>query len=178
MKKFSCFILILALLLLTLVSCSGYNIIMRDHLSDPENYQTYEAILTDIYYQDPVTKEVIGDLENSKITDYETVFIVTFETTEDVRAFWGGTPNPDISPEEFNFALHVNSDNSKILHSNGFYDSVSLGDKITVTASSWIYMDGDFFYITQLECDGTEYLTFDEGLKNIVDMMNKNKSIF
>ena len=114
----------------------------------------------------------------ARFSNYETVFIVTFETTEDVRAFLGGTPNPDIPLQEFDFALHVNSDNSKILHSNGFYDSVSLGDKITVTVSSWIYMDGDFFYIAQLECDGTEYLTFDEGLKNIVDMMNKNKSLF
>lgn len=178
MKKFSCFILILVFLLLALTSCSGYNKIMREHLSDPENYQAYEAILTDIYYRDPVTKEVIGDLEKSKITDYETVIIVTFETTEDVRTFLGGTPNHDMSPEEFNFELHVNSYNSKILHSNRFYESVSLGDKITVTASSWIYMDGDFFYIAHLECDGTEYLPFDEGLKNIVDMINKNKSIF
>ena len=178
MKKYSCFILIFALLLLSLVSCSGYNKIMRDHLSNPENYQVYEAILTDIYYRDPVTKEDFDDLENSEITDYETVFIVTFETTEDVRAFLGGTPNPDIPLQEFDFALHVNSDNSKILHSNGFYDSVSLGDKITVTVSSWIYMNRDFFYIAQLECDGTEYLTFDEGLKNIVDMMNKIKSLF
>ncbi len=178
MKKVICFITVLLVLIVCLTSCSGYNKIMRDHLSDPENYQACEAILVDIYYLDPVTKEVFYDLETPEILDYETVFIVAFETTEDVSAFLGGTPNPYIPLEEYKISLRVASDNSKILHSNGFYDSVSLGDKITLTASNWIYMDGNFFFVAQVECDGTEYLTFDEGLKNIVDMMNKNKSLF
>ena len=39
-------------------------------------------------------------------------------------------------------------------------------------------MDSEFFYIAQVEYDGTEYLNFEDGLENIVDMMDKDKSLF
>ena len=35
------------LLLIFLSSCNGYNKIMRNHLSDPENYGTYQAIIVE-----------------------------------------------------------------------------------------------------------------------------------
>ena len=33
-----------------LTSCSNYNSVMRDHLCDRENYDSYRGIVSDIYY--------------------------------------------------------------------------------------------------------------------------------
>jgi hypothetical protein len=87
-------------------------------------------------------------------------------------------PNTDIPLEEYKFQFRVTKDNSNLLSSNGFYNCVSLEAKISVKVSSYIYMDSEFFYIAQVEYDGTEYLNFEDGLENIVDMMDKDKSLF
>jgi hypothetical protein len=39
-------------------------------------------------------------------------------------------------------------------------------------------MDGDFYYVIGLKYDGIEYLNSEEGLKNMVEMMKKNRSLF
>ena len=54
---------------------------------------------------------------------------------------------------------------------------MTVGEKISVKVSDFIYMDSEYFYVVQLEYNGKEYLNFEEGLKNLVDMMNKNKSL-
>ena len=178
MKKMLSLTLCLAVLLACLSSCSGYNKIMRDHLSDADNYHTFNVTLHSISYQDPSTYDIVYDFDPSEVLDYDIIFRVTFETREEVSAFWGGRLNPDIPLEECIVPLQVISDNHKVLVSNGFYDHVSLGDTISITASDWIYMDGDFFFVAQAEYDGTEYLNLEDGLKNIISMMNKNKSLF
>ena len=38
-------------------------------------------------------------------------------------------------------------------------------------------MDGYFYFIASVEHDGVVYLDFEEGLKNITQMMKKNKSL-
>ena len=178
MKKIISLIVIIALLSVCLSSCSGYNKIMRDHLSDPANYRTYEAVLADMCYVDPKTREEYRDFENGNFPVYDVILFVKFETVETVSKFLGGQPNPDIPLDEFKFALKIMAENSKILYENGFYADIALGEKICVRSSDWIYMDGDFFYIAQLEYNDTVYLSFDAGLKNIVEMINKNKSLF
>jgi hypothetical protein len=178
MKKYISFMIVVSLLSFCFSSCSGYNGIMRNHLSDPENYRTYEAVLVDMCYVNPNTGEQSRDFENDDFLDCDVILFVNFETVENVAKFLGGQPNPDMPLDEFKFALEITAENSKILYENGFYTDVVVGDQIRVRSSDWIYMDGDFFYIAQLEYKDTVYLSFDDGLKNMIEIINKNKSLF
>ena len=177
MKKILSCIIFFAVLLTCFSSCSGYNKIMRDHLSDPDSYHTFEAVIVDMCYQNS-NYDIIHDFENADFLEYEIVINIKFENYENVSAFLGGSVNTDIPIEDFVFSLEIPVDNNKILYENGFYEDISLGDKINVTSSSWIYMDGNFFYVARIEHNGVIYLDFETGLNNIVDMMNKNKSLF
>ena len=150
---------------------------MYDHLSDPDNYHTFEAVIIDMCYQNS-NNDIIHDFESTEFLEYDVVIYVKFESYENVSAFLGGDANTDVPIEDYTISLEISIDNSKSLYENGFYEDISLGDRINITSSSWIYMDSQFFYIAQLEYNGKEYLTFEEGLKNIVDMMEKDKSIF
>ena len=179
MKKISCFILIFAILQVSLVSCSGYNGIMRNHLKNPDNYQACEVILEDFYYIVPSTNEKKRDFTTNEFSNNDIIFDVSFfNGIEELRPFLGGMPNPDIPLEEYKFQFRVIKSNNRILLANGFFNQITVGEKISVRVSDFIYMDSDFFHIARLEYNGKEYLNFEEGLTNIIDMMNKNKSFF
>ncbi len=179
MKRISCFILILTLLLLTFVSCSGYNRTMRDHLENADNYKTYEVILKDFYYIDPSTNEKKRDITDQAFLDNDIIFEVSFfNSFEELRPFLGGPPNEDVPLEEYKFQFLIMKNNSNILSSNDLYKHITVGEKISVKVSDYIYMDSNYFYIAQLEYNGKEYLSFEEGLKNIVNMMKQDKSLF
>ena len=177
MKKILGYIIFFAILLTCFSSCSGYNKIMYDHLSDPDNYHAFEAVIVDMCYQNS-NRDIIYDFESTDFLEYETVIHIEFESYENVSAFLGRSANTDIPIDDFKVSLEIPIDNSKILYENGFYKDIALGDKINVTSSSWTYMDGDFFYVAHIEHNGVTYLDFEAGLKNIIDMMNKNKSLF
>ncbi len=177
MKRIISFLLIVTSLCVLLSSCSGYNKVMREHLSNSENYHNYTATLVDMYYEDTSNGEIHRNFDGEDCIDSDVTIIVTFETAEHVSAFLGGTPNTEKSLEDYKFSLRINSANNKILFENGFYENVSLGDKINIISSNWIYMDNDFFYVAQIECDGVIYLNFEDGLKNITEMINESKSI-
>jgi len=179
MKKLLLFAVITALILVCFSSCSGYNKVMRDYLSDSENYQTYEVILADIYYRDPVSHEIVRDFENSSFSEHEVTFSINFfENAEDLIPFLGGKIDSDADLDAYEIHLYILADNNKILYENGFYENISLGEKIKVTTSNWIYMDSEFFYVAQVEYQGSVYLSFEDGLKNIIELMDKNKSLF
>lgn len=154
MKKILLFSLVLLLIFLS--SCNGYNKIMRNHLSDPENYGTYQAIIVE-YTTESLT--------------------VTFEDRESIGKFLGTDSNPEIPMEEYRFTLVLTAENSQLLTENGFFETVSVGDKITIRASNYIYMDGNFFQIAMIEHGETVYLPFEQGLRNIITMMENNKSL-
>ena len=154
MKKILLFFLVLLLIFLS--SCNGYNKIMRNHLSDPENYGTYQAIIVEC------TTESLT---------------VTFEDRESIRKFLGADSDPEIPMEEYRFTLVLTKENSQLLTKSGFYETVSAGDKITIRASNYIYMDSNFFQIAMIEHGETVYLPFEKGLQNIITMMENNKSL-
>ena len=179
MKKIACLTVIIALIFVVFTSCSGYNRTMRDHLGNADNYQTFEVILKDLYYIDTSTNEKVRNFSGDDFLDKDIIFEVSFfNNIEELKPFLGSTPSEDIPLEEYKFQFSVTKENSKILFLNDFYNCVSLEEKISVKVSSYIYMDSEFFYIAQVEHDGIEYLSFEEGLKNIVDMMDKDKSLF
>ena len=161
MKKLLCLIFSFVILISCLSACSGYNKRMRDHLSDSENYQTIDVVLKDIYYQDPKTYDIVYDFDPAEISDCNIVFRVTDES----------------SLEKNELIFEVTPENHRILCENGFYEKVSTGEEITIKATTWIYMDGYFYFIASVEHDGVVYLDFEEGLKNITQMMKKNKSL-
>ena len=52
------------------------------------------------------------------------------------------------------------------------------GDKITVRCSTWIYMDSTFYYVAEIKKQDKTFLSFDDGLKNIREYIDNNKSLF
>ena len=85
--------------------------------------------------------------------------------------------NITLAPEDYLIILEIRGDNFKEVCDNGLMEEIQPGDIIEVMASNWIYMDGNFFYIIGLSKDNKEYLNKDEGLQNLIDYMNENKSL-
>lgn len=179
MKRILCFIFILVLLSASLVSCSGYNKIMRNHLKNEDNYRTCEVYLKDFYYIDPSSDEKKRDFTERTSIDANIIFEVSFfNSVEELKPFLGGSPNENILLEEYIFQFYVTKENGNVLLSNNFFNDIPIGERFSVKVSDFIYMDSEFFYVAQLEYNGKEYLSFEKGLENIVNMMNKNKSLF
>ncbi len=179
MKKFFCLFLVFTLLSASLVSCSGYNKIMRDHLKNKDNYRTCEVYLKDFYYIDPLSDEKKQDFIDQTSLDTSVILEVSFfNSIEELEPFLGRSPNENIPLEEYTFQFCVTKDNVNILLSNGFFNDITIGEKLSVKVSDYIYMDTKFFYVAQLEYNGKEYLSFENGLENIVNMMNENRSLF
>jgi len=147
---------------LSLTACTGYNNIMYEHLGNIENYKTYEAKIEQIYLYDEEDRQLEKyDKDIHRENNLSTVYF-------------------DISLGDLNqsIRLEVISDNNQLLVSNGFYDNFAIGDTVEVQASDWIYMDTDFFYVIGLKYNDVQYLNNKDGLQNIVEMMDKDRSLF
>lgn len=163
-------------ILLLLSACSGYNGVMRRHLSNETNYAEYSGIISDIYWYD--AEEKISFFDSGETPKGEVVFEISFSAADDVRTFLGSDPGQNIEPADYVFQYDVTEANNAILEENGFYDAVAAGMPIEITTSSFIYMDTDFYFIAAVCYDGTEYLSFDAGFSNITAYISRNKSIF
>lgn len=166
-------------LLLCLTSCTGYNGIMYDHLSDKSNYRTCTATVNDLYYQYK-DNEYSSKYDSDRIMNASGVLLyVTFDSKGEIAPFIG--VSADSLPwecEEYIITLEIIADNCKVLAQNGFFDVVEKGTEITLTTSDLIYMDANFFYISAITYEGVEYLKESTGLQNIKRMMNQNRSAF
>lgn len=162
MKIRALFIILCLACPLVLTACTGYNNIMYEHLSSIENYKTYEAEIEQIY---------VYDEEKRKLVEYD-------------KAIHGednlGTVYFYVSAEDSSQSvrLEVTPDNNQLLVSNGFYNDFAIGNAVEIQASDWIYMDTDFFYIIGIKYGETQYLNGEDGLQNIVEMMDKDRSLF
>ena len=163
MKKL--FVILLAMICMCcFAACGiygGYNGIMYDYLSDEENYKSFQVKVMEICYRD----------------NGEVALKVTFEKYEDVQGFYGLEPDTERPLEDYVFSLEINVENSKLLSENGFFEVVTEGDIIQVRATDWIYMDGFFFYIAEVNYNGVEYLNLEDGIKNIIRMMDGERTI-
>ena len=163
MKKIITFLLVF-IFTITLSSCSGYNKIMRNHLSDPSSFCEYIVEVQEI---------AISQYDSNRLGVF-----VKFFSKEEVAKFHGvSAENLTLNPEDYLIALEIIGDNIKEVCDNGLMEDIQPGDVIEVVASNWIYMDGDFFYIIGLSKDNKEYLNKDEGLQNLIAYMNENKSL-
>ena len=144
--------LLTIILLLSMTACSGYNGIMREHLSNEENYCDIEATFC-----------------SYKETDDR---IYLYVSVEDNSAF----DSSEVNSEEIR--LELVGDNCKALSEVLAKEEIREGDRITVKCSTWIYMDSTFYYVAELKTQSQTFLSFDDGLKNIIKYVNNNKALF
>ena len=151
MKRTLMFLLTI-ILLLSMTACSGYNGIMREHLSNEENYCDIEATFC-----------------SYKETDDR---IYLYVSVEDNSAF----DSSEVNSEEIR--LELVGDNCKVLSEAFAQKEIREGDIITVKCSTWIYMDSTFYYVAELKTQSQTLLSFDDGLNNIIEYVKDNKSLF
>lgn len=159
-KKAVC---MLCLLLTCILTGCGYNSIMFDHLSDRNNYETYTVQIEKMIYPDADTDKAF--------------FWVTFLDYEALDQFMGYEVDREKPLSNYVETFSVIAENHRLLSGNQFYEQISVGDTIEITASDWIYMDGYFYYIIGVRCGETEYLNPEDGLKNVIDMMNRERGL-
>ena len=175
MKKMLLF-LMLIISLLGVSSCTGYNKIMYDYLSDSNNYKTYHVEVSDFYYfnYDNNHYEPIN-FEQKLESKYDLIYF----SISGLENFDGGRYL--INDEEFSnymVLLQIAYNNYEILCENNFFEDYKLGDSLKVNVSNFIYMDTNFYYISSVNYNNKEYLNNEIGLKNIIAMMDENRSIF
>ena len=151
MKRTLLFLLTISLLL-SMTACSGYTGIMREHLSNEENYCDIEATFC-----------------SYKETDDR---IYLYVVVEDKSAF----DSSEVNSEEIR--LELVGDNCKALSEVLAKEEIREGDRITVKCSTWIYMDSTFYYVAEIKNQDKIFLSFDDGLKNITKYVNDNKALF
>lgn len=162
MKRLRIYGVILLLCAFILTGC-GYNPIMYAHLSDRNNYETYIVQIEKIIYPDADTDKAF--------------FWVTFPDYEAVDQFEGYEVDREKPLSDYVEVFSVPAENHKLLSENLFYEQISVGDTIEITASDWIYMDGYFYYIIGIRCGETEYLNPEVGLRNVIKMMNRKRGL-
>lgn len=145
-------LLLTIILLLTLTACSGYNGIMQEHLSNKDNYQDIEVTFCSY-------KEVDDR-------------IYLFVSVDDKSAFDSSEANSE------EIRLELVGDNCHVFSEVLAKENICEGDRITVKCSTWIYMDSTFYYVAEIENQDKIFLSFDDGLKNIIKYVNDNKALF
>ena len=150
MKKML-FILFATVLLLSMTACNGYNGIMREYLSNEDNYQDVEA--TFCSYKES------GDR------------IYLYVSVEDKSAFDSSEANSE------EIRLELVGDNCNVLSEVLAKEEICEGDRITVKCSTWIYMDSTFYYVAEIKNQDKIFLSFDDGLKSIIKYVNDNKAL-
>ena len=161
-KKVILWSVTLLLVMGLLSTCNGgFNLIMYNHLKKSDSYITCTATVTDI----------------SRDRNGYPYLRCVFDDRSVATRFNGADLAKGADPESYWFALSLPDESYDLLSERGFFESFSAGDTLTITASPFIYMDGNFFYVAALTHNGTEYLSFDEGLTNIKRMMRRNPSM-
>ena len=145
------FLLLTIILLLSATACSGYNGIMREHLGNEEHYYAVDATLCSY----------------EKADDR----IYLYVTVEDKSAFDSSEANCE------KLRLELVGDNCHILDEFLTSKEIRQGDRITVKCATWIYMDSPFYYVAEIKIQDKTFLSFDDGLKNIINYMDGNKSL-
>ena len=144
--------LLVIILLLSVTACSGYNGVMREHLGNEDNYHVIDA--TFCSYKEADDR------------------IYLYVAVEDKSAF----DSSEVNSEEIR--LELVGDNCKVLSEAFAQEEIREGDIITVKCSTWIYMDSTFYYVAELKTQSQTLLSFDNGLKNIIEYVKDNKSLF
>ena len=98
--------------------------------------------------------------------------IYLYVTVEDKSAFDSSESNNE------ELRLELVGDNCDVLGECLANNEMREGDKLAVKCSTWIYMDSTFYYIAEIKGGEKTFLSFDDGLKNIIKYIGNNKSLF
>ena len=74
--------------------------------------------------------------------------------------------------------LEIIGENYSVLKDVFINEDIKTGTNINLKCSTLIYMDTKFYYIAEINTTEQTYLTFEIGLKNIIDYIKNHKSIF
>lgn len=140
--------------------CGGYNSIMYKHLSNANNYESIELTYESAYYYGPDSHDRIDVDGNTVPNDYG-IYLEGHIVTDD--------------GEQLKICFELFKSNAEVLIKSGFFDDVSEGDVIKIRATQWWYMDNDFNFVAEVEYEDKLYLELDQGLKNIIAVMNKHR---
>ncbi|MBQ9736054.1 MAG: hypothetical protein IJV96_04640 [Clostridia bacterium] len=177
MKVKALLISLCLLFVLNLTACSGYNNIMYKHLSDVNNYEAYDVAVEKIY----VCNKETGKLEEYDESFHDESYLSTtvYFSASELNGFYSGEYIlADGTRTESMVLLEVIAESSKTLLENDFYKDFSPGSVIEIQSSDWVYMDANFYYVIGVKYGETQYLNLEDGLQNIVDMMDKDRSLF
>lgn len=164
--------IMILLLVLVLTGC-GYNSILYKHLSNKDNYIYYEVTVKEFYYFNGNHYQVINPLAQN---DYE--FEIIYFSVSEIDGFRGDQYLTDEGKlSDMMLLLSINYDNYKVLLDNGFFNDYVLNDTIGINLSNTRYMDAHYYYIASISYNGKQYLTIEEGLNNIIKMMDDNRSL-
>lgn len=174
LKKISIF-LMLIISLFGVSSCSGYNKIMYDYLSDSNNYKTYNIEINGFYYFNYDNNHYEPINFGHKL---ESKFDQIYFSISELQNFDGG--NYLINYDELSdymVLLQIEYNNYSILLENNFFLDYKMCDSLMVNVSNLIHMDTNFYYISSVSYNNKVYLNNETGLKNIIEMMDENRSI-
>lgn len=169
--------IVMLLILTVLLSGCGYNRIMREHFSNPDNYFEFEIEVTRIYFydDDKHRDERFVDITCSADVDLDSAD--TFYI--DGKVLDGNVPFLDKDDYAMHSELDFEISRANVLHllSTEFYNVIKVGDKLKVRSTLWTYSDNDWRHVAEIKLGDTVYLGLAEGLQNIIDYANANKSV-
>lgn len=176
MKKSVALLVVISLIAVLLTSCKRYNKILYRRLSDPEWYDEFSMVVKGFEYWDDDAWEEREYTPDITLEESDQLFIVVCcDSRETFIDFYGGisdeTTNEMINKDDI--ALMVCNENNNVLIKNGFYEEINIGDTITVWTTHFVYFDVTRIYMCGLKTQDKTYLEFDEGLSNIVKMMDE-----
>ena len=172
MRRISILMIMILFLVLLLTGC-GYNNILYKHLSNKENYSYYETSIKEFYYFNRNNYQVINSLDQNDF-EFETIYF----SVSEIDGFHGDKCLVDGGKlSDSMLLLSINYDNYKVLLDNGFFNDYVLNYIIGIDLSNTRYMDAHYYYIASVSYNGKEYLTIEEGLNNIIKMMDDNRGI-
>ncbi len=169
--------IVMLLILTVLLSGCGYNRIMREHFSNPDNYFEFEIEVTRIYFYDGDKQydERFVDITCSSDVDLDSadIFYIDGKVLDGNYDFIDGTYYENRNEVQFELSY------ANVLHllSTEFYDVVKNGDCLNIRSTMWVYGDREWQYLAEIKLGDTVYLGFAEGLQNIIDYANAHKGL-
>lgn len=161
---FICICIVPPALFFGAIFSSGYNTIMYKTLSNPSFYQTRMFFIEKMTAYDSLN--VVYDSSDNFPDDVDTIIL----EGKYIRFVPSVTYNKPLR-------VKVVGENVNLLLKSGFFKDYSFGDYIEVSFANFIYMDTEYFYVAGLSYQDKEYIDFEVGLKNIIALMDENRSI-
>ena len=139
-------VILLSMIVIILSGCS-YKSRMLQYYSENSNYEELEGII----------------LNFEEIRGVDDLFIeIEFE-------------NENIHDHYLYHPLMVINKNKEVLKKNGFFENVSIGDKIKIVTASRYFYDGYRIPIVAIECDNIVYLDFQTGRENLLKWVEETE---